>query len=85
MRIRGSVVPAVPNGRAVLQRLSRRGTWAFVRGTRPRAAGSNRSRYGFKVRTRRGERTYRVRVIARDGGAHVPGTSRAVRVPGLKR
>ena len=85
VRIRGSVVPAVPSGRAVLQRLTRRGTWVFVRGTRPRAAGSNRSRYGFKVRKRRGERTYRVRVIARDGGAHVPGTSRAVRVPGLKR
>ena len=85
VRIRGSVVPAVPRGRAVLQRLTRRGSWVFVRGTRPRAAGSNRSRYGFKVRKRRGERTYRVRVIARDGGAHVPGTSRAVRVPGLKR
>ncbi len=39
VRIRGSVVPAVPNGRAVLQRLTRRGSWAFVRGTAPRAAG----------------------------------------------
>jgi hypothetical protein len=85
VRIRGSVVPAVPDGRAVLQRLTRRGSWVFVRGTNPRAAGGNRSRYRFKVRKRRGERTYRVRVIARDGGAHVPGTSRAVRVPGLKR
>jgi hypothetical protein len=85
VRIRGSVVPAVPRGRAVLQRLTRRGSWVFVRGRDPRASGSNRSRYGFKVRKRRGERTYRVRVIARDGGAHVPGTSRAVRVPALKR
>jgi hypothetical protein len=85
VRIRGSVVPGVPDGRAVLQRLTRRGSWVFVRGKDPRAAGSNRSRYGFKVRKRRGERTYRVRVIARDGGAHVPGTSRAVRVPALKR
>ena len=85
VRLRGSVVPAVPNGRAVLQRLTRRGTWVFVRGTNPRAAGSNRSRYGFKVRKRRGERIYRVRVIARDGGAHVPGTSRAVRVGAVKR
>jgi hypothetical protein len=56
-----------------------------VRGTNPRAAGANRSRYGFKVRKRRGARIYRVRVIARDGGAHVPGTSRSVRVGALKR
>jgi hypothetical protein len=85
VRVRGSVVPAVPNGRAVLQRLTRRGAWVFVRGVNPRGAGENRSRYGFKVRKRRGERVYRVRVIARDGGAHVPGTSRSVRVGGLKR
>jgi len=85
VRVRGSIVPAVPNGRAVLQRRTRRGTWVFVRGANPRAAGANRSRYGFKVRKRRGPRIYRVRVIARDGGAHVPGTSRAVRVPALTR
>jgi hypothetical protein len=85
VRVRGSVVPAVPRGRAVLQRRTRRGGWVFVRGTNPRAAGANRSRYGFKVRKRRGARIYRVRVIARDGGAHVPGTSRSVRVGPLKR
>ena len=84
-RIRGSIVPAVPDGRAVLQRRTRRGAWAFVRGATPRSAGANRSRYGFKVRKRHTPRTYRVRVIARDGGAHVPGTSRAVRVPALTR
>ena len=80
VRIRGSIVPAVPNGRAVLQRLTRGGTWVFVRGGDPRATGTNRSRYGFKVRKRRAPRVYRVRVIARDGGAHVPGTSRSVLV-----
>ncbi|HET8953897.1 MAG TPA: fibronectin type III domain-containing protein [Solirubrobacteraceae bacterium] len=84
-RIRGSIVPAAPNGRAVLQRLTRSGSWVFVRGASPRAAGANRSRYGFKVRKRRAPRTYRVRVIARDGGAHVPGTSRSVVVGALKR
>ena len=46
---------------------------------------SNRSRYGFKVRKRRAAQTYRVRVIARDGGAHVPGTSRSVAVRALKQ
>jgi hypothetical protein len=85
VRVRGSVVPAVPRGRAVLQRLTRRGSWVFVRGQDPRKAGANRSRYGFKVRKARGKRIYRVRVIARDGGAHVPGTSRSVRVGALKR
>ena len=85
VRIRGSVVPAVPNGRATLQRLTRRGHWAFVRGTKPRAGGSNRSRYAFKVRKKRSPQTYRVRVIARDGGAHVPGTSRSVVVRALRR
>jgi hypothetical protein len=85
VRVRGSVVPAVPRGRAVLQRRTRRGAWVFVRGANPRAAGANRSRYGFKVRKLRGPRAYRVRVIARDGGAHVPGTSRAVRVGRLVR
>jgi hypothetical protein len=84
-RIRGSIVPAVPDGRAALQRRTRRGGWVFVRGRDPRAAGANRSRYAFKVRKRRAPRIYRVRVIARDGGAHVPGTSRAVRVGALKR
>ena len=85
VRVRGSIVPAVPGGRAVLQRRSRRGSWVFVRGTDPRRAGANRSRYAFKVRKHSGKRTYRVRVIARDGGAHVPGTSRSVRVGALKR
>ena len=80
VRIRGSIVPAVPNGRAVLQRRARGGRWVFVRGADPRAAGQNRSRYGFKVAKRRRARVFRVRVIARDGGAHVPGTSRGIRV-----
>ena len=55
------------------------------RETNPRRAGGNRSRYGFKVRKRRTPQTYRVRVIARDGGAHVPGTSRSVTVKALEK
>ena len=72
--------PAVPEGRAVLQRRTARGGWSFVRGGRLRALGTTRSRYGFVVAKRRSARTYRVRVFPRDGGAHVPGTSRTVRV-----
>ena len=84
VRIRGSVLPAAPSGRAVLQRLTRGGSWVFVRGGNLRALGERRSRFGFKVRKRRGAQIYRVRVIARDGGAHVPGTSRTVGVGPLK-
>ena len=85
VRIRGSVLPAAPSGRAVLQRLTRGGSWVFVRGGNLRALGERRSRFGFKVRKRRAAQVYRVRVIARDGGAHVPGTSRSVGVGPLKR
>jgi hypothetical protein len=81
VRLRGSVQPAAPDGRAVLQRRNRSGGWTFVRGQYLRALGERRSRYGFKVRKARTTRVFRVRVIARDGGAHVPGTSRAVTVP----
>ena len=80
VRIRGSVLPAAPSGRAVLQRMTRGGSWVFVRGGSLRALGERRSRFGFKVRKRRAAQVYRVRVIARDGGAHVPGTSRSVGV-----
>ena len=74
VRIRGSVVPAVPNGRAVLQRLTRRGSWVFVRGDAPaRGRRATARATASRSASARGERTYRVRVIARDGGAHVPG------------
>jgi hypothetical protein len=74
VRLRGSIHPAVPNGRVVLQRRSSRGGWVFVRGK------DARSRYAFVVTRRARPRVYRVRAIARDGGAHVPGSSRTVKV-----
>ena len=73
MRLRGSIRPTVPDGRAVLQRRTSRGGWTFVR------SKDARKRYAFVV-DRRKTRTFRVRVIARDDGAHVPGTSRKVQV-----
>jgi len=85
VRIRGSVRPAAPAGRAVLQRRTARGGWSFVRGGALRALGTSRSRYGFKVRKRQTARQYRVRVFPRDGGAHVPGTSRTVAVAPLAK
>jgi hypothetical protein len=84
--IRGSIRPAAPRGRAILQRRSRSGRWTFVRGGRLRPLGESRSRYAFKVqRSRSGPRTFRVRVIARDEGAHYPGHSRRVNVPKAPR
>jgi hypothetical protein len=49
---------------------------------------SERSRYGFTVRrAKRGKPAsrYRVVVVARDGGAHVPGRSRQLRVASVRR
>jgi len=85
-RIRGSVRPAAPNGRATLQRRSTTGRWTFVKGSGLRPLGESRSRYTFTVkRSRKRTHRYRVRVIARDGGAHYPGRSRSLRVPKLKK
>jgi hypothetical protein len=83
VRVRGSVSPAAPSGRAILQRRTRRGGWAFVRGGRLKPLGESRSRYAFKVAKTRRARVFRVRIVARDGGAHVPGVSREVSVPRL--
>jgi hypothetical protein len=74
VRLRGTIRPTTPNGRAVLQRRTKRGGWTFVR------SKDAHRRYTFVVKRRTKARTYRVRVIARDGGAHVPGTSRKVKV-----
>jgi len=85
VRLRGAVRPAAPDGRAVLQRRTASGRWSFVRGADLTPLGENRSRYSFAVARRRAARRFRVRVIARDGGAHVPGTSRTVKVRALPR
>jgi hypothetical protein len=79
--VRGSIRPAAPRGRAILQRRSSTGRWTFVRGGRLKPLGESRSRYSFKVARASRKRTFRVRVIARDEGAHYPGNSRRVRVP----
>ena len=84
VRLRGSVTPAAPAGRAVLQRRARRGGWTYVRATGLRPLRGNRSRYAFEVERSRTVRRFRVRVIARDGGAHVPGNSRTLAVGRLK-
>ena len=77
----GAVWPATPHGRALLQRQGRRGRWIPVARKHLTRLTHNRSRFRFKVRLRRHLRSYRVVVNARDGGAHVPGRSRTLRLP----
>jgi hypothetical protein len=77
VRLQGAVSPAVPNGRATLQKRSPRGRWVPMRRAAVHALSGGRSRYRFTVR-RRG--AYRVVVLPRDNFAHVHGTSRAVSV-----
>jgi len=79
-RVEGAVWPRVPAGRASLQKQSPTGRWVLVRRARVRDLDANRSRYGFALRRGRRPARYRVVVLARDGGAHVPGTSRELRV-----
>jgi hypothetical protein len=76
----GAVWPATPHGRAVLQRQGRRGRWISVARTHLTPLRLNRSRFRFRLRRRLHTRSYRVMISARDGGAHVPGTSRTRRV-----
>jgi hypothetical protein len=70
----------VPKGRVSLQRRSLSGSWILVRRVAPQPLTGDRSRYRVTVRRVSRARTYRVVVVARDGGAHVPGTSRTVAV-----
>jgi hypothetical protein len=77
VRLRGAVSPAVPRGRASLQKRSPRGRWVTVLRAGVRALSGARSRYAFTVR--RGG-TYRVVVLPRDSFAHVRGTSRERRI-----
>jgi hypothetical protein len=81
-RVQGAVWPAVPRGRASLQKRSPSGRWVLVRRAGVRALDTVRSRYAFTLLRPRRTGAYRVVVVARDGGAHVPGTSRVVRVRG---
>jgi hypothetical protein len=82
VRLEGTIWPAVPNGRVSLQRQSRSGRWGFVKRGRISAFDTNRSRYRIGAISRRSRAlNYRVVVIARNGGANVPGTSRTITVP----
>jgi hypothetical protein len=82
VRIEGAIWPAVPNGRVSLQRQTSSGQWGFYKRGTIAALDATRSRYRISAVARRTRATnYRVVVIARNGGANVPGTSRTLTVP----
>ena len=80
-RLEGSIWPAVPAGRASLQRQSRSGRWSPVARTATSPLSGGRSRYRFTVRRRNRALNYRVVVVPNDGGAHVNGRSRIITLP----
>src|SRR4051794_27786601 len=80
VRLEGTTQPAVPAGRASLQRQSRSGRWVPVSRTGVSSYPGGRSRYRFTVARRKSATTWRVVVNPRDGGAHGSGASREVRV-----
>ena len=76
IRLEGATWPAVPDGRASLQRQAASGRWIPVARVSPSPLSGGRSRYAFTVSKRSRALTYRVVVIPNDGGAHVSGHSR---------
>jgi hypothetical protein len=80
IRLEGATWPAVPDGRASLQRQAASGRWIPVARTHPSPLSGDRSRYRFTVRKASKPRTYRVVIVPRDGGLHVSGHSRTVLV-----
>jgi hypothetical protein len=82
VRIEGAIWPAVPNGRVSLQRQTASGRWGFVKTGKISPLDTTRSRYRISAIARRSRAVnYRVVVLARNGGANVPGTSRTITVP----
>ena len=85
---RRDLAAACPAGRVSLQKRSPRGRWAVVK--RRNAQAARREPLALQLQGRRAKRKrpaarYRVVVLARDGGAHVPGRSREVRVASTRK
>jgi hypothetical protein len=80
VRLSGALWPAVPQGQLSLQRQSRTGRWHTLRHAKPKKLSGGRSQYRFTVTRSKSRQSYRVIVVARDGGAHSPGASKVVRI-----
>ena len=77
-RVSGTVWPALPNGRASLQRQTKSGRWISVSRRNVTVSGT-RSRYSFTVtRSRTRAMNYRVLVNPRNNFANASGTSRVI-------
>ncbi len=79
--VRGRVIPATPHGIAALQRQSTKGSWLPLR----RAHVGSDGRYTVTLRARSRAMVVRTVGLPHDGGAHVSGTSRSVRIAGRRR
>ena len=80
LRLAGGVHPGLPDGIATLQRQTARGGWTLVKRKPLKYVDATTSRYRFRVFKQRRARLYRVKVAARDGGAHLGETSGTRRV-----
>jgi hypothetical protein len=77
----GSVIPTTRNAVAALQRQSSKGTWLPLK----RAHVARNGRYAITLPARRTAVTVRTVGLTHDGGAHVSGTSRTVKIAARKR
>jgi hypothetical protein len=78
--ITGRLTPATPGGVAALQRQGTGGAWVPLRRAQTAADGT----YTITLRPRRSAIVVRTVGLAHDGGAHVRGTSRSVRIAGRR-
>jgi hypothetical protein len=80
----GSVNPAVPAARASLQKRSPSGRWVTVQRAGVQPLGTARSQYSFGVRRDPRRTSWRVVIVPDDGGGHLRGTSRTLRLRGAR-
>jgi hypothetical protein len=79
--VRGRVIPATSGGVAALQRQSAKGTWLPLR----RAHVGGDGRYSVTLRARKRAMLIRTVGLPHDGGAHVSGMSRSVKIGARRR
>jgi hypothetical protein len=80
VRVSGRVIPATAQGIAALQREGSGGRWVPLR----RAHVGGDGRYTVTLRARRQPMAVRAVGLTHDGGAHVRGVSRTVRIGALR-
>jgi hypothetical protein len=79
--VTGRLTPATPQGVAALQRQGAGGRWLPLRRAHTNPDGT----YAITLRPRRSAMVVRTVGLAHDGGAHVRGTSRSVKIAAKRR